>query len=102
MITQFHSFLTNNEKLIKQFSVYNMQMTVGSIQKHKNKGNFGRMSGTRLKIEKTEGILLGSLKNSLQYVDDILTNEVLFYLLFILHLQYKGIGMLKCYFSQCN
>lgn len=28
MITQFHLFLTNNEKLIKQFSVYNMQMTV--------------------------------------------------------------------------
>lgn len=32
---------------------------------------FGRMSGTKLNVEKTEGILLGPLKNSLQYVDGI-------------------------------
>lgn len=37
---------------------------------------FGRMSGTKLNIEKTEGILLGPLKNSLQYVDGIkMTNN---------------------------
>lgn len=34
------------------------------------------MSGTKLNIEKTEGILLGPMKNSLQYVDGIkMTNN---------------------------
>lgn len=37
---------------------------------------FGRMSGTKWNVEKTEGIILGPLKNSLQYVDGIkMTNN---------------------------
>lgn len=37
---------------------------------------FGRMSGTKWNVEKTEGILLRPLKNSLQYVDSIkMTNN---------------------------
>lgn len=37
---------------------------------------FGRMSGTKLNVEKKKGILLGPLKNSLQYVDSIkMTNN---------------------------
>ena len=38
--------------------------------------NFGKVSGTKLNIEKTEGILLGPLKNSLEYIDGIrMTND---------------------------